>query len=192
MEEVENSFYVHFLYEMLNFVMKKYEKGGSAAAASAADAEGAAAANHESLLSEVEQLGGELGKRACDKLAIGCKEKHNNQIEKTRFLCVVVWPYLFNYRVTTLKSNGQGAYHIIDNNNEFLARLSSDDPESPEFLHKVSVYKAFLQGIIKGVLYNLGGEGPIKCELKLMPQENSAYMRLVVLLNYMEKRKVKD
>ena len=70
--------------------------------------------------------------------------------------------------MTTLKSNGQGAYQIIDDGNEFLARLSCDDPEAPAFKRKVEVYKAFLVGIIKGVLYNLGAEGPIRCELNLV------------------------
>ena len=91
--------------------------------------------------------------------------------------------------MTTLKSNGQGAYQIIDDSNEFLVRLSFDDPESPEFIHKVSVYKAFLMGIIKGVLYNLGAEGPIRCELSLINPETSPYPKLLILLNYMEKRK---
>ena len=91
--------------------------------------------------------------------------------------------------MTTLKSNGQGAYQIIDDANEFLARLSSDDDEAPEFLRQVCVYKAFLCGIIKGCLYNLGAEGPIKCELSMMKQEGGGYPKLLILLNYMEKRK---
>ena len=74
---------------------------------------------------------------------------------------------MFNHRVTTLKSNGQGAYQIIDDSNEFLVRLSADDPENPEYKRKVSVYKAFVTGIIKGVLVDLGAEGPIKCDLNL-------------------------
>ena len=94
--------------------------------------------------------------------------------------------------MTTLKSNGQGAYQIIDDSNEFLVRLSSDDPESPIFRRKVAVYKAFMIGIIKGVLYNLGAEGPIKCELNLTNSEGSAYPKLLILLNFMEKRKPKN
>ena len=96
---------------------------------------------------------------------------------------------MFNHRVTTLKSNGQGAYQIIDDSNEFLVRLSSDDHEAPAFKRKVAVFKAFIIGIIKGVLYNLGAEGNIKCELSLLDQEASAYPRLLIMLNYMEKRK---
>ena len=47
-------------------------------------------------------------------------------------------------------------------------------------------------GIIKGVLYNLGAEGPIKCELNLVNNEASAYPKLLILLNFMEKRKAKN
>ena len=48
-----------------------------------------------------------------------------------------------------------------------------------------------MTGIIKGVLYNLGAEGPIKCELNLVASDPSAYPKLFILLNYMEKRKPK-
>ena len=71
-------------------------------------------------------------------------------------------------------------------------RLSSDDPEDPEFKRKVSVFKAFMVGIIKGVLYNLGAEGQIKCELSLINNGESAFPKLLIMLNYMEKRKPKD
>ena len=146
----------------------------------------------EDLKAEVEQLGAELGKRASDQLAIGQAEQQTFQIDKTRFLCTRVWTYLFNHRVSTLKSNGQGAYQIIDDSNEFLARLSSDDPESMAYKRKLAVYKTFLTGICKGVLYNLGAEGPIKCDLSLVNNDNSAYPKLLILLNYMEKRRTKD
>ena len=69
--------------------------------------------------------------------------------------------------------------------------MSSDDNETPEIKRKIAVYKQFLIGIIKGVLYNLGAEGAIKCELNLVAKENSVYPRLLILLNYMEKRKAK-
>ncbi len=163
-EMVHDSFYTHFLYEMLNSIILKHEKGRNAASdAEMNDGRGVANAAQteadESVKQEVEQLGGELGKRASDQLAIGQNEQQIEQIDKTRFLCCQVWTYLFNHRVTTLKSNGQGAYQIIDDANEFLVRLSSDDPENPEYKRKISVFKAFVIGIIKGVLYNLGAEG---------------------------------
>ena len=56
----------------------------------------------------------------------------------------------------------------------------------------MSVYKAFITGIIKGVLVNLGAEGPIRCELTLLPNEASIYPRLLIVLNYMEKRQKKN
>lgn len=99
---------------------------------------------------------------------------------------------MFNHRVTTLKSNGQGAYQIIDDSNEFLVRLSSNDHEAPYFKRKIAVFTAFMTGIIKGVLYNLGAEGPIKCELNLVKNEQSNYPKLLILLNFMEKRKQKN
>ena len=88
-----------------------------------------------------------------------------------------------------MKSNGQGAYQIIDDSNEFLVRLSADDPESPQYKRKVAVYKAFVTGIIKGVLVDLGAEGPIKCDLSLINNDGSVYPRLLIVLNYMEKKK---
>ena len=103
-----------------------------------------------------------------------------------------MWTYLFNHRVTTLKSNGQGAYQIIDDSNEFLIRLCSDDPENPECKRKVAVYRSFVTGIIKGVLVNMGAEGPIKCDLSLIKNDASVYPRLLISLNYMEKRKQKE
>ena len=176
---------------MLDFFIRKAE------AAQPAVAEDRASASNmnevqERLQSEVEQLGAELGKRVSDQLAIGQEEQQTYQIDKTRFLCCQVWAYLFNHRVTTLKSNGQGAYQIIDDSNEFLVRLCSDDPESPTCKRKVAVYRSFVTGIIKGVLVNLGAEGPIKCDLSLIRNDNSVYPRLLISLNYMEKRKPKD
>ena len=94
--------------------------------------------------------------------------------------------------MTTLKSNGQGAYQIIDDSNEFLVRLSNDDPENPAFKRKVAVYISFITGIIKGVLVNLGAEGPIKADLSLIKSDSSVYSRLLISLNYMEKRKQKE
>ena len=189
-EQVHNSFYLHFIYEMINMIIKKHVSRRSA------EDSASSGRNDDALKFEVEQLGAELGKRVSDQLAIESaseqvKEKNNIQIDKTRFLCCQVWTYLFNHRVTTLKSNGNGAYQINDDSNEFLARLSSENPDSPEFLQKVSVYKAFLMGIIKGVLYNLGAEGPIRCELNLISVDSSSYPKLLILLNYMEKKKPK-
>ena len=94
--------------------------------------------------------------------------------------------------MTTLKSNGQGAYQIIDDQNEFLIRLSCDDPENVVFKRKVAGYKAFMIGIVKGVLYNLGAEGPIRCQLDITSNDSAAYPKLMILLNYMEKRKPKN
>ena len=55
----------------------------------------------------------------------------------------------------------------------------------------MSAFKAFVVGIIKGVLYNLGAEGPIKCELSWINNPESAFPKLLIMLNYMEKRKTK-
>ena len=87
--------------------------------------------------------------------------KYPIQIEKTRFLCLDVWTYIFNHKATGLKSNAQGACLISDDKFEFLARLSTDDTESQEYKDKLKVYQQFVAGLIKGVLANLGGEGPI-------------------------------
>ena len=51
------------------------------------------------------------------------------------------------------------------------------------------MYKAFVTGIIKGVLVDLGAEGPIKCDLSLINNDGSVYPRLLIVLNYMEKKK---
>ena len=51
------------------------------------------------------------------------------------------------------------------------------------------MYKAFVTGIIKGVLVDLGAEGPIKCDLNLVNLDSSVYPRLQISLNYMEKKK---
>ena len=70
-------------------------------------------------------------------------------------------------------------------------RLSCDDHDSAPFKRKVAGYKAFIIGTVKGVLYNLGAEGQISCTLDIQSNENSAYPKLMMLLNYMEKRKQK-
>ena len=61
---------------------------------------------------------------------------------------------------------------------EFLARLSSEAPESAEHKSRVQVYHAFVIGLIKGVLVNLGAEGPIDCRLKMIQSENMQYPKL--------------
>ena len=61
---------------------------------------------------------------------------------------------------------------------EFLTRLSGGNPESSELKAKVQVYQAFIIGLIKGVLVNLGAEGPIDCKLKMVQTEGMQYPKL--------------
>ena len=72
---------------------------------------------------------------------------------------------------------------------EFLARLSSDNNESPEHKARVQVYHAFIIGLIKGCLVNLGAEGPIDCRLKMIHHQDMAYPKLQIDLTYMERNK---
>ena len=58
--------------------------------------------------------GAELGKKVSDRLALNFSKKGIYQIDKTRFLCVDVWQYLFNHRISQLKSDSRGSYHIFD------------------------------------------------------------------------------
>ena len=82
-----------------------------------------------------------------------------------------------------------GACQIFDTQMEFLARLSSDNPEAPEHRARVQVYHAFVIGLIKGVLTNLGAEGPIDCKIKMVQVENLQYPKLQIDLSYMERNK---
>ena len=82
-----------------------------------------------------------------------------------------------------------GACLILDEKMEFLARLSSDDPDAPEHKAKVQVYHAFVSGLIKGVLTHLGAEGPIDVKLKMVQEEKSLYPKLQIELNYMERNR---
>ena len=72
---------------------------------------------------------------------------------------------------------------------EFLARLSADNTESPEHKARVQVYHAFIIGLIKGSLVNLGAEGPIDCRLKMVYQETMQFPKLQIDLTYMERNK---
>ena len=86
------------------------QRSAATTAASTVDTTQNPSVPEDGLKLEVEQLGAELGKRTSDHLAMKSEEQMIYQIDKTRFLCCQVWTYLFNHRVTTLKSNGQGAY----------------------------------------------------------------------------------
>ena len=82
-----------------------------------------------------------------------------------------------------------GACLIIDEKMEFLARLSTDNPDTREHKARIEVYHAFIIGLIKGVLGNLGAEGPINCALKMIHDAGSLYPKLQIELNYMERNK---
>ena len=81
-KEVEDSFYTHFLYEMLNQVVKNYDARALhrniSTRATTEDASRATTSSkpdpsvpEDGLKQEIEQLGAELGKRTSDQLALG-------------------------------------------------------------------------------------------------------------------------
>ena len=162
-EKIDDSFFNHFVYEMIHQIIQKHLQRPRERQ------------SQTELCGEVEQIGSQLGKRVTDYLAQNQDKKYPVQIDKTRFLCLDVWTYIFNHKVTQLKSNGMGACLIIDEKMEFLARLSTDSASlnTPEHKAKIQVYQAFIAGLIKGSLANLGAEGPIEVKLKMLQDEKS-------------------
>ena len=65
-EEVHDSFYTHLLYEMLDYLIRKSDASADSSAQPATDDRGNPVDASASLKAEVELLGAELGKRACD------------------------------------------------------------------------------------------------------------------------------
>ncbi len=55
-----------------------------------------------------------------------------------------------------LRTNNAGTFILTDDAFKFIARVSSADHESREFKEKIKTYEAFVIGLIKGALINLG------------------------------------
>lgn len=112
----------------------------------------------------------------------------------TKFLCKNIWPALFNKQTDHLwkekteesKDGRQLKYILVDEQFRFLSRLSCDNPEDPEFKDKVRVYEAFILGIIRGVLVNLGLTilPDVSLELKQEETSNELYSRLKLTLDF--------
>ena len=45
-------------------------------------------------------MGAEIGKKVSDRIALNYAKKGAYQIDKTRFLCVDVWQYIFSHRIS--------------------------------------------------------------------------------------------
>ena len=87
-QKVDDSFFNHFVYEMINQIILKHMQRPKEKQ------------NLKELCSEVEAIGAMLGKKVTDLLAQDQKMKYPIQIEKTRFLCLDVWTYIFNHKAT--------------------------------------------------------------------------------------------
>ena len=96
---VQDSFFNQFVYEMINQIIEKHRERPREKQ------------DQTELCAEVETIGAQLGNRITTHLAndIQVSKKYPVQIDKTRFLCLDVWQFIFNHKVTQLKSNGMGS-----------------------------------------------------------------------------------
>ena len=87
-----------------------------------------------------------------------------------------------------MSHNKQGTYQLLDEQIRFLARLSSDNPDTKQFRNMVQVFEHFIIGIVKGALQNLGID-PLP-DVKLVMQkakETDPYPSLEITIKYTER-----
>ena len=73
-----------------------------------------------------------------------------------KFICTEFWKFVFSKQVDNLRTNNSGTFIFTDEAFKFIARVSSSDHETPEFKQKIKCYEAFIIGLVKGALMNLG------------------------------------
>ena len=101
-------------------------------------------------------MGKELGIRIIDVLIRDMVEKLQTQLCCMKYVCTNFWKYVFGKQVDNLRTNNSGTFIFIDESFKFIARLSCADPYSPAYVAKVRCYEAYVIGLIKGALFNLG------------------------------------
>ena len=143
---VNDCFFNLFVYEMLIMMVKKhYELPPEKQ-------------SQQDLCQEVETIGQQLGMRSVDLLDIKNTTKLTNQQDIMKFIAMSVWPFFFAERINKLQTNNHGFFSLVDEQFRFLSRLSTDRPDSRDFKNCIQVFQAFVVGIIKGALQNLGND----------------------------------
>ena len=116
------------------------------------------------------------------------KVKLSDQLDVTKFLACEVWEFLFQNQIKRIQTNNCGTFFLFDDNFRFLARLSSDNPESKDFKNKVQVFESFLIGIVRGALQNLGNEPAPEVKMAMTKQnEADQYPTLHITVKYVDK-----
>ena len=139
--EVYDSFYELFLYEALEQLILKHKEKQSPFA---------------ELINDVSQIGQSIGRKIIDLLVRDMQVKFQTQLDTMKFICTEFWKFTFAKAVDNLRTNNAGTFIMTDDSFKFIARVSSSDHESREFKDKIKTYEAFVVGLIKGALVNLG------------------------------------
>ncbi len=73
-----------------------------------------------------------------------------------QLICTESWKFTFSKQADNLRTNNTGTFILTDDAFTFIARVSSSDHDSKEFKDKIKCYEAFVIGLLKGALINLG------------------------------------
>lgn len=139
--EVFDSFYELFLYEALEQLISQHQSKQSPLADTIAD---------------IEQVGMSLGRKIIDLLIREMQVKFQVQLDVMKFICTEFWKFTFSKAVDNLRTNNAGTFIMTDEAFKFIARVSGKDHESKEYKEKIRCYEAFIVGMIRGAIVNLG------------------------------------
>jgi len=139
--EVFDSFYELFIYEAIEQLSLKHARKQSPLA---------------DLLYEVTSIGHSIGRKIIDLLVRDMHVKFQTQLDTMKFLCTEFWKFTFAKAVDNLRTNNAGTFIMTDEAFKFIARVSCADHESTEYKDKIRTYEAFVVGLIRGALVNLG------------------------------------
>uniref|UniRef100_T1J5T8 Trafficking protein particle complex subunit 6B n=1 Tax=Strigamia maritima TaxID=126957 RepID=T1J5T8_STRMM len=115
-------------------------------------------------ISKLEYIGFTTGFRFVERLTRDLP-RFKEELDIVKFICKDYWMAICKKQIDSLLTNYEGMYVLQDNNFRFLSQLSS----GRQYLELAPKFVAFMCGMIRGALTNLGIMAVVTAETSSLP-----------------------
>ena len=118
----------------------------------------------QNAVSKLERIGFATGYRIVERLTREWP-RFKDELDTMKFICKDFWLAVHRKQIDNLRTNHQGVYVLLDNRFRFLSHMSS----GKQYLESSPQYLAYMCGMMRGALSNLGLNCVVTAEVTHMP-----------------------
>ena len=118
----------------------------------------------QNAVSKLERIGFATGYRIVERLTREWP-RFKDELDTMKFICKDFWLAVHRKQIDNLRTNHQGVYVLLDNRFRFLSHMSA----GKQYLECSPQYLAYMCGMMRGALSNLGLNCVVTAEVTHMP-----------------------